>query len=104
MAELTTSYLNLSCPDIQRPCFFYQYGIEKKVNPDEEEEDEDEEGFGSTASKKEDDDPVMRKHFTIIGLHHSPDGITNPKYKLLCFVTTKFFLQREERTNFNHDR
>jgi len=45
---------------------FYQYGIEKKVNPDEEEEDEDEEGFGSTASKKEDDDPVMRKHCTII--------------------------------------
>jgi hypothetical protein len=56
----------LSCPDVHRPCFFYQYGIEKKVNPDEEEEDEDEEGFGSTASKKEDDDPVMRKRFTII--------------------------------------
>ncbi len=36
----------------------------------------------------------------IIGLHHSPDGITNPKCKLLCFITTKFLLQREERTSF----
>jgi hypothetical protein len=35
-----------------------------------------------------------------IGLHHSPDGITNPNYKLLCFITTNFFLKREERTSF----
>ncbi len=25
---------------------------------------------------------------------------TSPKYKLLCFITTKNFLQREERTSF----
>ncbi len=29
-----------------------------------------------------------------------PDGNTSPKYKLLCFITIKFFLQREERTSF----
>jgi hypothetical protein len=29
-----------------------------------------------------------------------PDGNTSPKYKLLCFTTTKNFLQREERTSF----
>jgi len=29
-----------------------------------------------------------------IGLHHSPDGIANPKYKLLCFITTNFFAKR----------
>jgi hypothetical protein len=28
------------------------------------------------------------------------DGSTSPKYKLLCFKTTKIFLQREERTSF----
>ena len=43
-----------------------QYGIEKKVNPDEEEEDEDEEGFGSGNSKKDDEDPVMREFRLII--------------------------------------
>ncbi len=30
----------------------------------------------------------------VIGLHHWPDGITNPKYKLLCFMTTNFFANR----------
>ncbi len=29
-----------------------------------------------------------------------PDGNTSPKYKLLFFITTKFFLQREECTSF----
>ncbi len=37
--------------------------------------------------------PLMR-------LCQPPDGNTSPKYKLLCFITTKFFLQREERTSF----
>jgi hypothetical protein len=27
----------------------------------------------------------------IIGLHQPLDGVTNPKYKLQCFVTTNFF-------------
>jgi hypothetical protein len=31
----------------------------------------------------------------LIGLHHPLHGITNPKYKLLCFLTT-IFLQREK--------
>ena len=39
----------------------FQYGIEKKVDPDEEEDEDDELGFGSAAKKEEDDDPVMRK-------------------------------------------
>jgi hypothetical protein len=34
-----------------------------------------------------------------IGLYHPLDDITNPKYKLLHFLTTNF-LQREEGTSF----
>jgi len=33
-------------------------------------------------------------------LSHPPDGSTSPKYKLLCFITTKKILQREECTSF----
>jgi hypothetical protein len=33
-------------------------------------------------------------------LCHPPDGSTSPKYKLLFFIATKNFLQREERTSF----
>jgi hypothetical protein len=36
--------------------------------------------------------------------NHPLDGVTNPKYKLLHFLTTKYFLQREEGTSFNWDR
>ncbi len=35
---------------------------------------------------------------------HPPDGSTSPKYKLLCFITTKIFLQREASLAFNRDR
>jgi hypothetical protein len=38
--------------------------------------------------------------FPLMGLHHPLVGITNPKYKLLCFIKTKKNLQREERTSF----
>jgi hypothetical protein len=34
-----------------------------------------------------------------MGLHHPLDGITNPKFKLLHFLTTNI-LQREEGTSF----
>jgi hypothetical protein len=34
------------------------------------------------------------KEETSIGLYHPPDGVTNPKHKLLCFLTTKFFPRR----------
>ena len=47
-------------PQRQKTFLSFQYGIEKKADPDEEEEDEDDEGFGSSKSK-EDEDPVMRK-------------------------------------------
>jgi len=39
-----------------------------------------------------------------IGLHHSPDGITNPKYKLQCFITTQFFCKEKNALVFNRDR
>jgi hypothetical protein len=35
----------------------------------------------------------------LMGLYHPLDGITNPMYKLLHFLTT-IFLQREEGTSF----
>ncbi len=40
----------------------------------------------------------------IMRLCHPPDGSTSPKYKLLCFITTKKFLQRKECIAFNRDR
>ncbi len=43
---------------------------------------------------------AVRKHVDEMGLDHPLDGITNPKYKLLHFLTTNFFLQREEGTSF----
>ena len=43
--------------------FSFQYGIEKRVDPDEEEdEDEDDEEFGTSAKKDDQpEDPVARK-------------------------------------------
>jgi hypothetical protein len=35
-----------------------------------------------------------------IGIHHSLDGVTNRKSKLLHFLKTKYFMQREEGTSF----
>jgi hypothetical protein len=38
-------------------------------------------------------------------LHQSPDGITNPKNKLLCFITAKYILCKEKNAlAFNWDR
>jgi hypothetical protein len=37
---------------------------------------------------------------SLMGLNHPLDGVTNPKYKLLHFLTTNLFLQREEGTSF----
>ncbi len=39
----------------------------------------------------------------IIGLFHPLDGITNPKYKLLCFLTTNFCKEKKALA-FNWDR
>ncbi len=36
-----------------------------------------------------------------IGLYHPLDGITNPKYKLLCSLTTKFFCKEKKALAFN---
>jgi hypothetical protein len=35
-----------------------------------------------------------------IGFHHPQGGVTNPEYKLLCFIQLSIFLQREEGTSF----
>ncbi len=38
-------------------------------------------------------------------LCHPPDGSTSPKYKLLCFITAKFFFCKEKNAiAFNRDR
>jgi hypothetical protein len=36
-------------------------------------------------------------------LCHPPDGSTSPKYKLLCFITTKFFCKEKNTLAFNRD-
>ncbi len=42
---------------------------------------------------------------SIIGLHHPLDGVTNPKYKLMCFIQlTKFFCKEKKTLAFNQDR
>jgi hypothetical protein len=51
-------------------------------------------GFESTVNKE-----FMTMNDVLIGLHHPLVDITNPKYKLLHFLTTNF-LQREEGTSF----
>ena len=39
-----------------------------------------------------------------MGLDHSLDGGTNPKYKLLCFLTANFFGKEKKALAFNPDR
>jgi hypothetical protein len=34
------------------------------------------------------------QHHMVKGLHQPLDGITNPKYKLLHFLTTKYFFAK----------
>ena len=36
-------------------------------------------------------------------LCHPPDGSTSPKYKLLCFITTKKILHKKNALAFNRD-
>ncbi len=41
----------------------------------------------------------------LMRLCHPPDGSTSPKYKLLCFITTKnFFCKEKNALAFNRDR
>jgi hypothetical protein len=37
-------------------------------------------------------------------MHHPLDGITNHKYKMLHFLTTKFFCNDKKTLAFNRDR
>ncbi len=39
-----------------------------------------------------------------IRLCHPPDGSTSPKYKLLCFITTKKICKEKNALAFNRDR
>ncbi len=43
---------------------------------------------------------LILQYSDLIGLHHPLDVITNPEYKLLCFIQLTNFLQREEGTSF----
>jgi hypothetical protein len=43
--------------------------------------------------------------FSRIGLRQPLDGVTNPKYKLKCFLTTNIFFFKEKKAlAFNRDR
>ncbi len=33
----------------------------------------------------------------LIGLYHPLDGVTSPKYKFLCSITTNFFFRKRGR-------
>ncbi len=37
---------------------------------------------------------LIKLFTTVKGLHHPLDGVTNPKYKLLCFIQLTFFAKR----------
>ncbi len=39
-----------------------------------------------------------------IGLHHPLDGVTNPKYNLLCSLSTSFFCKEKKTLAFNQNR
>ncbi len=43
-------------------------------------------------------------NFYQMRLCHPPDGTTRPKYKLLFFITTKFFCKEKNALAFNRDR
>jgi hypothetical protein len=40
----------------------------------------------------------------VMRLCHPPDGSTSPKYKLLCFITTKKICKEKNALAFNWDR
>jgi len=39
-----------------------------------------------------------------IGLYHLLDGVTNPQYKMLHFLTITFFYKENKALAFNRDR
>ncbi len=41
---------------------------------------------------------------SVMRLCHPPDGSTSPKYKLLCFITTKKICKENNALAFNWDR
>jgi hypothetical protein len=43
---------------------------------------------------------IFLQNLALMRLCHPPDGSISPKYKLLYFITTKSFLQREECPSF----
>jgi hypothetical protein len=46
----------------------------------------------------------VRTGALLMRLCQPPDGSTSPKYKLLCFVTIKFFCKEKNALAFNRDR
>ena len=47
---------------------------------------------------------IRRTKLNSMGLDHPLNGITNPKYKLLHFLTTNFFCREKKSLAFNWDR
>ncbi len=47
---------------------------------------------------------IMLSVMAPIGLYHPLDGVGNPKYKLLHFLTTKLFCKEKKALAFNRDR
>ncbi len=47
---------------------------------------------------------VIFSSFTTMRLCHPPDGSTSPKYRLLCFITTKKICKEKNTLAFNRDR
>jgi hypothetical protein len=47
---------------------------------------------------------IMLSVMVPVGLYHPLDGIPNPKYKLLHFLTTKLFRKEKKALAFNWDR
>jgi hypothetical protein len=43
---------------------------------------------------------IQHNRLDLMRLCHPPDGSTSPKYKLLCFITTKQICKEEECTSF----
>jgi hypothetical protein len=43
------------------------------------------------------------KNNSTIGLYHPQDGVTNPEYKLLCFIQLTIFCKEKKALAFNWD-
>jgi hypothetical protein len=47
---------------------------------------------------------IKTDRIQVTGLYHPLDGVTNPKYKLLHFLTTTFFYKEKKAIAFKQGR